>query len=172
MHSDPEAREVYVRVMIVDDHPAVRQGLALLLEPEGVAVCAEADSRSEALACAAALATLDVLENGGMQNCAEQGAYMLHAFAEMATRHPSIGDVRGKGLMIGVEFVQDKVTKMPDARIRNRIVELAFEHGLLIMGCGGNSMRIIPPLTVRRDEVDEALEIFEFALKRAEEESL
>ncbi|HNY86315.1 MAG TPA: response regulator transcription factor [Candidatus Hydrogenedentes bacterium] len=54
MHSDPEAREVYVRVMIVDDHPAVRQGLALLLEPEGVAVCAEADSRSEALACAAA----------------------------------------------------------------------------------------------------------------------
>jgi 4-aminobutyrate aminotransferase len=66
----------------------------------------------------------------------------------MAARHPSIGDVRGKGLMIGVEFVQDKASKAPDARIRNRIVELAFEHGLLIMGCGANSMRIIPPLVV------------------------
>jgi 4-aminobutyrate aminotransferase len=124
------------------------------------------------IACAAALATLDVLENGGMQNAAEQGAYMLQRFAEMQTRYPSIGDVRGKGLMIGVEFVQDKLTKMPDTRIRNRVVDLAFEHGLLIMGCGANSMRIIPSLTIRRDEVDEGLQIFEFVLSLAEEELL
>jgi 4-aminobutyrate aminotransferase len=87
------------------------------------------------LAAVAALATLDVLENGGIQNAAEQGDYMLARLNQMAARHPSIGDVRGKGLMIGVEFVQDKASKAPDARIRNRIVELAFEHGLLIMGC-------------------------------------
>ena len=57
----------------------------------------------------------------------------------MQARHASIGEVRGKGLMIGVEFVQDRAAKTPDARIRNRIVELAFEHGLLIMGCGANT---------------------------------
>ena len=124
------------------------------------------------LACAAALATLEVLENGGIQNAAEQGDYMMRRLAEMQARRPSIGDVRGKGLMIGVEFVQDKVTRMPDARIRNRIIELAFEHGLLIMGCGANSMRIIPPLTVNRGEVDEGMDIFEYAVTLAEHELL
>ena len=67
------------------------------------------------LACVAALATLEVLENGGLQNAAVQGDYMLRKLDEMAARHPSIGDVRGKGLMIGVEFVQDKLLKTPDA---------------------------------------------------------
>ena len=124
------------------------------------------------LACVAALATIEVLENGGLQNAAEQGDYMLQRLAEMQTRHPSIGDVRGKGLMIGVEFVQDRATKTPDTRIRNRIVELAFEHGLLIMGCGNNSMRIIPPLTISRGEVDEGLHLFEYVVSLAEEESL
>ena len=124
------------------------------------------------IACVAALATLDVLENGGLQNAAEQGEYMLRCFGEMQARHPSIGDVRGKGLMIGVEFVQNHVSKTPDARIRNRVVELAFEHGLLIMGCGANSMRIIPPLTVSRAEADEGLQLFDYVLGLAEAELL
>ncbi|MBW7882785.1 MAG: acetyl ornithine aminotransferase family protein [Caldilineaceae bacterium] len=124
------------------------------------------------LACVAALATIDVLEHGGLQNAAEQGAYMLDCLAEIASRHPSIGDVRGKGLMIGVEFVQDKTTKTPDARLRNRIVELAFEHGLLIMGCGANTMRLIPPLIISRSEINEGLEIFEHAVTLAEAELL
>lgn len=122
------------------------------------------------LAMVAALATMEVLENGGIQNAAEQGAYMLSRLNEMAARHPSIGDVRGKGLMIGVEFVQDKATRTPNARLRDRIVELAFEHGLLIMGCGVSTMRIIPPLIITRPEVDEGLEIFEYAVTLAEEE--
>ena len=122
------------------------------------------------LACAAALATIEVLENGGVQNAAEQGRYMLRRLGEMATRHPSIGEVRGKGLMIGVEFVQDKVTKAPDARIRNRIEELAFEHGLITLGCGTSSIRIIPPLVISRAEVDEGLDIFEHAMTLAENE--
>jgi 4-aminobutyrate aminotransferase len=122
------------------------------------------------IACVAALATLDVLENGGLGNAAEQGEYMLQQFAEMQVRHQSIGEVRGKGLMIGVEFVQDRESKAPDARIRNRVVELAFEHGLLIMGCGANSMRIIPPLTLSRAEADEGLQIFDYVLGLAEAE--
>jgi 4-aminobutyrate aminotransferase len=95
---------------------------------------------------------------------------MLQQFAEMQVRHQSIGEVRGKGLMIGVEFVQDRESKAPDARIRNRVVELAFEHGLLIMGCGVNSMRIIPPLTLSRAEADEGLQLFEYVLGLAEAE--
>lgn len=122
------------------------------------------------LAMTAALATMEVLENGGIQNAAEQGEYMLQRLRAMAARHPSMGDVRGKGLMIGVEFVHDKATRSADARLRNRIVELAFEHGLLIMGCGANSMRMIPPLVVTRAEVDEGLDIFEHALTLAEKE--
>ena len=124
------------------------------------------------LATVAALATLDVLENGGIQNAAEQGDYMLGRLATMATHHPSIGDVRGKGLMIGVEFVQDREHKTPDARLRNRVVELAFEHGLLIMGCGANSMRLIPPLVINRSQVDEGLDIFDYVIGMAEAELL
>lgn len=124
------------------------------------------------LAMVAALATLDVLENGGIQNAAAQGDHMLARLGEMAARHPSIGEVRGKGLMIGVEFVQDKASKAPAARIRNRIVELAFEHGLLLMGCGANSMRLIPPLVIERNLVDEGLEIFDYVIGQAENELL
>lgn len=124
------------------------------------------------LAMVAALATMDVLENGGIQNAADQGDYLLARLGDMMAHHPSIGDVRGKGLMIGVEFVHDKESKTPDARLRNRVAEIAFEHGLLIMGCGANSMRIIPPLVVTRAEVDEGLEIFEYAVTMAEKELL
>lgn len=124
------------------------------------------------LACAAALATIDVLEQGGIQNADEQGRYLKDALEEMAARHPSIGDVRGLGLMVGVEFVKDKATKEMAPEIRNRVEEVAFTHGLLLMGCGFNSMRVIPPLVVTRDEVDEALQIMEFAITQAENELL
>ena len=124
------------------------------------------------IAAVAALATMDVLENGGIENAATQGAYMLERLGQMAARHPSMGDVRGVGLMVGVEFVHDKATKAADARLRNRIVEVAFEHGLLIMGCGANSMRMIPPLVVTRAEMDEGLEIFEHAVTVSENELL
>ena len=123
------------------------------------------------IACAAALATIEVLENGGLQNAADQGAHMMHRLNEMADRHTTIGDVRGKGLMVGVEFVLDKKGNSPNARVRNRIVELAFEHGLLVMGCGANSMRMIPPLVITRAEMDESLDIFDYCVGLAERES-
>ncbi len=124
------------------------------------------------LACAAAIATLDVLADGGLDNAREQGEYLMDALAEIGARHPSIGDVRGRGLMVGVEFVGDKSTRTPSVEIRNRTNELAFEHGLLLMGCGTNATRFIPPLIVERGQVDEALQIFEYALLQAEEELL
>lgn len=121
------------------------------------------------LACAAALATIDILEHGGIDNAARQGAYLLEALEEIAARHPAIGQVRGKGLMIGVEMVEDPVSKQPAAGLRNRVKQLAFEHGLLLIGCGTSTLRIIPPLIITRDEVDEGLAIFEHALTLAEQ---
>jgi 4-aminobutyrate aminotransferase len=124
------------------------------------------------LACVAALATIDVLENGGLRNAEVQGEYLLGELNRMAARHPSMGDVRGIGLMVGVEFVKDKTSKEMAPELRNRVEEVAFEHGLLLMGCGYNSMRVIPPLIVSRDEIDEALAIMELAITRAEDELL
>ncbi len=124
------------------------------------------------LACAAALATIEVLETVGLANAETQGAYLIERLREMATTHPSMGDVRGLGLMVGVEFVKDKAAREQAPELRNRVEEIAFQHGLLLMGCGANSMRVIPPLIVTRAEVDEALQILEFSIGEAERELL
>lgn len=124
------------------------------------------------LACAAALATLNILENGGIANADEQGVYLLNALQALAARHPSIGDVRGKGLMIGIEFVWDKVSKAPAPELRNLVNHLAFEHGLLLIGCGVSTLRMVPPLIISRAEIEEGLAILEHALTLAEAELL
>jgi 4-aminobutyrate aminotransferase len=124
------------------------------------------------LACVAALATIEVLENGGLRNAEVQGEYLMDELNKMAERHPSMGDVRGIGLMVGVEFVKDKSSKEMAPELRNRVEEIAFEHGLLLMGCGTNSMRVIPPLIVTRGEIEEALQIMEFSITKAENELL
>ncbi|HLE14263.1 MAG TPA: acetyl ornithine aminotransferase family protein [Anaerolineales bacterium] len=124
------------------------------------------------LACAAAIATIDLIETEYMQNAADIGEYTLDALEEIKARHPSIGDVRGIGLMIGVEFVKDRGTKEPDHDLRERIVNLAFERGLLTLGCGQSTIRIAPPLSISRGEMDEGLEIFEQAISIAEREML
>lgn len=124
------------------------------------------------LACVAALATIDLIENGYMQNAVEMGEYTLDALAEIMTRHACIGDVRGKGLMIGVEFVQDQTTKEPAEKLRERVVENAFQRGLLVLGCGKSTIRFSPPLCVTRPEVDQALEIFEEAITVSERDGL
>ena len=120
------------------------------------------------ISCAAALATIDLLEESYLANAAEVGQYALDALQEIQMRHPSIGDVRGKGLMIGVEFVKDKETKEPDEALRNKIEEIGFEHGLLLLGCGKSTIRLAPPLCITRNEMDEALEIFEETITMTE----
>lgn len=122
------------------------------------------------IACAAALATIDLLENGYIKNAAEVGDYTLDCLQKMAERHPTMGDVRGKGLMIGVEFVLDRKTKEPAEKLRDSLVDHAFRHGLLLLGCGKSTVRITPPLSVSRAEIDEGLQIFEHALTLAEKE--
>lgn len=120
------------------------------------------------LSCAAALATIELIGSEYLQNAAEVGTYTLGKLREMSLRHPSIGDVRGIGLMIGIEFVKDRETRHPDEKFRDKVVDLAFEHGLLLLGCGKSVIRISPPLCITRQEVDEGLEILERAIYLAE----
>ncbi len=122
------------------------------------------------LACAASLATLELIENEYMANAAAVGEYMMDALEEIQARHPSIGEVRGRGLMIGVELVKDRASKYPAYDLRDRVEELTFKHGLLMMGCGKSSMRFAPPLCLTQSEADEGLMIFEEALTKAEKE--
>jgi 4-aminobutyrate aminotransferase len=124
------------------------------------------------VSCSAALVTLDLIEHGMMQNAAEMGQYTLDALSEIAVRHPSIGQVRGKGLMIGVEFVTDRKSKQPAKKLRDRIVHKAFSHGLLLLGCGESVVRFAPPLNIPRELVDEGLEVFEASVAEAEAEGL
>jgi 4-aminobutyrate aminotransferase len=122
------------------------------------------------LACAAALATLELIQDQYMANAAEVGQYTIDALEEIQARHPSIGDVRGIGLMIGVEFVNDRTSKEPAKQLADRVVDLAFERGLLTLGCGKSVIRIAPALSITKTEVDEGLTIFEEAVTLAEKE--
>jgi len=122
------------------------------------------------LACAACLATLELIESGLMANAAEVGQHMIDALEEIQMRHPSIGHVRGRGLMIGIELVKDQTTKEPAKHLRDCTQDLAFKHGLIIMGCGASTIRMAPPLCLSKSEADEGLMIFEEALTLAEKE--
>ncbi len=124
------------------------------------------------VSCAAGIATFDLLKDGLIDNAARMGEYMKGSLHAMAERHPSMGQVRGKGLMVGVEFVMDRDTREQAADLRNQVVDYAFEEHLLLLGCGTSTMRLIPPLNVDRDTIDQALLIFERAISRAEEDYL
>ena len=119
---------------------------------------------------AAALATMDILSREGVDNAANVGEMMLERLRGWKQSHPSVGDVRGRGLMIGVEIVKDKTTREPAAELRNRIETLAFEHGLMILGCGETSLRLAPPLLITKEEAAVALDILEESLTIAEKE--
>ena len=102
------------------------------------------------ISCQAALATIELLQGGLIRNAASMGDYILGQLRELQKRFPLIGDIRGKGLMIGVELVKDPVTKEKAIEERNRIIQACFEKGLLILGCGENVFRLIPPLIITR----------------------
>jgi 4-aminobutyrate aminotransferase len=121
------------------------------------------------LACAAALATIDLLENEYLQNAAEVGDYAHDILDEIASRHPSIGQVRGIGLMLGAEFIKNNNPRLPDEALRDRVVQLAFERGLLLLGCGNSTIRFSPPLCITKEEINEGMLIFEDAVSIAEQ---
>ena len=116
------------------------------------------------VACAAALATLDLLEGGLVEHAAKVGGYLQDRLRVLMDRHPSIGDVRGLGLMVGVELVRDRGTRDPDPARRDRVVREAFNRGLLLLGCGESTIRFSPPLVISRTQIDTALEIFDEAI--------
>lgn len=117
------------------------------------------------IACAAALATIELLENGLIDNAARVGAFMLERLREMQARHPVIGDVRGLGLMLAVELVTDRETKTPATELRNAVVYRAFEKGVLVLGCGPSAVRFMPPLVLDEETAAIGLELFEEALQ-------
>jgi 4-aminobutyrate aminotransferase len=110
---------------------------------------------------AAALATLDVLERGAVGNAREVGAHMLERMQTWPAKYRIVGDVRGRGLMIGIEIVEDQASKARAGRERDAILKLAFERGLLCLGAGPNTIRLSPPLIVSQRQADIAMNILE-----------
>ena len=122
------------------------------------------------VAIAAALATIDVLKREGMANAEKVGNQMLERMRPWVATHPIVGEVRGIGLMIGIEIVKDQQTREVAGAWRDRIVELAFERGLLILGCGETSIRLAPPLVVNEHEATIALDILEACIVQVQSE--
>jgi 4-aminobutyrate aminotransferase len=122
------------------------------------------------LACQASLATLDLLENGLMANAARSGGRLLRRLKKLQSEFPIIGDVRGLGLMAGVELVRDRGTKEPAAREAREVVQQAFRKGLLLLPCGESVIRFCPPLIVNAREVDIAVAIFADVLEHVQKE--
>lgn len=119
------------------------------------------------LCCAAALATLDLVEGALARNAAEVGLHFLNRLRELMARHTVVGEVRGRGLMLGMELVSDAATKAPAKELCQRVVERAFHNGLLLLSCGVSTLRFMPPLSVTREEVDEAVTLLEASLLEA-----
>jgi len=107
--------------------------------------------------CAAALATLELVEGGLAANATAMGKRLLTAMRGLAERHAAIGDVRGLGLMLGVEFVKDRTTREPAREIVEELVQRAFKRGLLILAAGRSSLRLAPPLVIDEYDVDTAV---------------
>ena len=123
------------------------------------------------VSCAAALATLRVIEEEGMMdNATRMGERIMDRLCALQARYPFIGDVRGKGLMIGADFVIDPASRKPDAETRDAVVHAAFAEGLLVLGAGPSAIRFIPALNVPGAIVDEAMDILERVIARVAQE--
>jgi 4-aminobutyrate aminotransferase len=117
---------------------------------------------------ASALATLDVIEKEHLlENARTQGAYLIQRLKELQKKHEVIGDVRGLGLMTATEFVESRENKTPNVKLRDRVLEEAYRRGLLLLPCGKSTIRYIPPLIIRREEVDEGVELLDQAIVAA-----
>ena len=113
---------------------------------------------------AAALTTIELLEEELVENAAHIGAYMLERMKAWPERFRIVGDVRGRGLMIGLELVLDKEAKTPASELRDRLETMAFERGLLILGAGRSSIRLCPPLVITREQADFAIDTLDECL--------
>jgi 4-aminobutyrate aminotransferase len=119
------------------------------------------------LCCAAALATLELIEREYAANAALVGTYFIERLRDLQQRFECIGDVRGKGLMIGMELVTDRASRVPARSLCEAVLTRAFHNGLLLLSCGMSTVRFIPPLMINRAHVDEAMGLLETALTEA-----
>jgi len=119
------------------------------------------------VSCAAALATIELLEKELVLNANQMGGYLRLNLTKLQNEYECIGDVRGAGLMLGVELVKDRETKEKASHLRDKIIQKSFEKGLLLLGCGENSIRFCPPLIVKKPEIDTCISIFEEVLKNS-----
>jgi len=117
---------------------------------------------------AAALATMDLLETQYIENARRVGGFLLGRISDWPARHRIVGDVRGKGLMIGIEIVRDQKTKERAGDLREAIVDLAFEKGLLLLGAGENTIRIAPPLVIDEEQAAFAAQTLEACIGEVE----
>jgi 4-aminobutyrate aminotransferase len=134
-----------------------RTGVMFACEHEGVS--------PDPVACAAAIATLDLVEREYAANAAAIGGYFMARLRELARDYPCIGDLRGRGLMIGMELVEPGGS--PASSLCDALITRAFHNGLLLLSCGVSTVRFMPPLSVTRAEVDEAMPLLRAALDQA-----
>jgi 4-aminobutyrate aminotransferase len=116
------------------------------------------------VACAAALATIELIEEGLVENAAKMGALLKERLTALGTHHNTIAEVRGLGLMVGVEFCRPDDNNTPDRQLRERVMQKCFEKGLLLLGCGESTLRFCPPLIVTAEEVETAVRLFDEAI--------
>jgi 4-aminobutyrate aminotransferase len=120
------------------------------------------------VAIAASLATISLLEGGVIANVVRMGEFILRQTAGWGDRHKTVGDIRGKGLMIGIEFVRDQKTKERAPDLRNRIIQAAFHRGLLVLGAGENTLRLCPPLVIDEEQAEFAVRTLDACISEAE----
>jgi 4-aminobutyrate aminotransferase len=121
------------------------------------------------VACAAANAVLSVIkEEKLLENAKKQGEHALKRLKEMQDDHPMMGDVRGKGLMVGVELVKDKETKKPAKKEAGEVMMRCFRKGIALVTCGVSVIRMMPPLTITRDLIDSSIDVFDEVLREVE----
>jgi 4-aminobutyrate aminotransferase len=116
---------------------------------------------------AAALATFRLLEGGLVENAARMGALLLDSLRARLGRHMVVGDIRGLGLMVGVEMVRDRFRREPASDLRERVLQEAFRRGLLLLGCGKSTIRLAPPLTIDAEDVEIAVRLLDEAVTAA-----
>lgn len=116
------------------------------------------------IACAAALETIALLEESLMANATKVGGRLMSGLKMLASKHRSIGDVRGVGLMTAIDLVKDRETREPDSELREAAVLAAFHKGLLLLGCGPSAIRFCPPLVVDETQVDTCVRIVDEVL--------
>ena len=116
------------------------------------------------ICCAAALATLDLVEREYRANAAKVGPYFMQALTALAERYPVIGEVRGLGLMIGMELVTDRASKAPAKKLCDALITRAYHNGLILLACGQSTIRFMPPLMIDEADVDEAIALLDQSL--------